>query len=430
MKIRLIIITPDYPFGERGKYKFLQDEINILNASNDYKLFDEIVIVNIKKNSSVLTGRMPINGKLLTTSNFFDSLVSYSYAFLKLFSKETYEEWKASKTLRYKTSIIRKIRKWIIFYSTYYKIDKLTKHFLKDDHINITYSYWLLEGAYTIAKWKRESRNNIALARCHGVEVRDYETYTPFRNVVDRYCDSISFVAEGKKAEYNRILSNIINGRHQEHNQYVHRLGVEAPKIDLIYKEEKDYDLYVISVSYVTQIKRIDLIIDALALIDDIRIKWVHFGNGKMLTHIKKYAETKLNKKTNIYYEFYGYIENNDLMSFYRNEYVDSIINCSDNEGIPVSLMEAMSFGIIPIARKVGGNGELVINNETGILLPEFVHPENLKEAILKVYYMKKEVDPFLMMKKRTSDYISSDYNSEANYRKFYKHMLSLVEKR
>lgn len=40
----------------------------------------------------------------------------------------------------------------------------------------------------------------------------------------------------------------------------------------------------------------------------------------------------------------------------------------SDSEGIPVSIMEAMSFGIPVIARNVGGMSEIV-NEENGLLL-------------------------------------------------------------
>ena len=47
---------------------------------------------------------------------------------------------------------------------------------------------------------------------------------------------------------------------------------------------------------------------------------------------------------------------------------MDYFINLSDSEGIPVSIMEAMSVGIPIIARDVGGNREIVTNNN-GCLL-------------------------------------------------------------
>ena len=47
----------------------------------------------------------------------------------------------------------------------------------------------------------------------------------------------------------------------------------------------------------------------------------------------------------------------------------DLFVNMSLSEGIPVSIMEAISFGIPIIATNVGGNAEIV-NDETGVLIP------------------------------------------------------------
>lgn len=47
----------------------------------------------------------------------------------------------------------------------------------------------------------------------------------------------------------------------------------------------------------------------------------------------------------------------------------DVVVNASDREGLPVSLMEAMAAGCPVVATDVGGTGELVIDNRTGILV-------------------------------------------------------------
>ena len=58
-----------------------------------------------------------------------------------------------------------------------------------------------------------------------------------------------------------------------------------------------------------------------------------------------------------------------------RND-VPELLNCSDifvlsstKEGLPLSIIEAMSAGLPVIATNVGGNSELVINGETGYLI-------------------------------------------------------------
>ena len=56
-------------------------------------------------------------------------------------------------------------------------------------------------------------------------------------------------------------------------------------------------------------------------------------------------------------------------------------INVSSTEGIPVSIMEAMSFGIPVIATAVGGTPEIV-NNENGYLLSKDPSAKELAEVI------------------------------------------------
>ena len=59
----------------------------------------------------------------------------------------------------------------------------------------------------------------------------------------------------------------------------------------------------------------------------------------------------------------------------------DFLINTSSSEGIPVSIMEAMSLGIPVIATDVGGTGEIV-NNKNGHLLPSNPTTVQISDAI------------------------------------------------
>ena len=61
---------------------------------------------------------------------------------------------------------------------------------------------------------------------------------------------------------------------------------------------------------------------------------------------------------------------------------VDFFVNTSSTEGLPVSVMEACSFGIQTIATNVGGTGEIVKDGETGFLVPADVTPDKLAETI------------------------------------------------
>jgi glycosyltransferase involved in cell wall biosynthesis len=58
-----------------------------------------------------------------------------------------------------------------------------------------------------------------------------------------------------------------------------------------------------------------------------------------------------------------------EVHAVYRSQKVDGFILLSDSEGIPVSIMEALSYGIPVIATDTGGVSEIVTDTN-GILLP------------------------------------------------------------
>lgn len=66
-------------------------------------------------------------------------------------------------------------------------------------------------------------------------------------------------------------------------------------------------------------------------------------------------------------------------------------INVSSSEGLPVSIMEACSFGIPIIATNVGGTAEIVQAGVNGILLKEQFETEVLKQAILRFAGMERQ---------------------------------------
>lgn len=137
----------------------------------------------------------------------------------------------------------------------------------------------------------------------------------------------------------------------------------------------------IVSCSRVEPVKRVDKIVEALSLLENknMKIEWAHIGDGSGYEELKEKAKKSL---SSIKYIFFGNMKNEDVMKLYANQPFDLLINVSSSEGLPVSIMEAISFGIPCVGTDVGGTSEIVIDGVTGKLIPEEFDVGSLAEVI------------------------------------------------
>ena len=95
----------------------------------------------------------------------------------------------------------------------------------------------------------------------------------------------------------------------------------------------------------------------------DIPIHWVHIGDGPERVNIEALISQINNPKIKVL--LLGQLPNEEVLHYYETHPVDLFINVSSFEGIPVSIMEAMSRGIPVAATPVGGIPEIV-NQDNG----------------------------------------------------------------
>mgnify|MGYP001773361438 CR=1 FL=1 len=110
-------------------------------------------------------------------------------------------------------------------------------------------------------------------------------------------------------------------------------------------------------------------------------------GEGELRTEVEKQVvELGLSDRV----RFLGFLSHDQLLELYRKKEVDAVIlpsvDLGDglNEGIPVSLIEAMSYGIPVISTNTGGIPEL-LQDGAGLLVPD-KDPKALAEAIQTLY--------------------------------------------
>ena len=283
----------------------------------------------------------------------------------------------------------------------------------------VFYSYWLYTQAYTACLLRKWFPNSTAISRAHGFDVyefRNKRNNLPMRKYLFENLDAVYPVSEdGKK---------YIEGKYEFQPRIlkVKRLGTR----DYGFKEKIRNDCFrIVTCSYIFPLKRLHLLIEALSKTPDLPLEWIHFGDGELYDEIKMLADRSL--KQNITYTFMGQVPNSDLMSWYQENDCHLFINVSETEGCPVSIMEALSFGIPLIVCDSGGSGETVENGKNGILLDKYFELEALVDAITKFYYMAKtntaEYDAF---RKSAREYWSDNFRAERTYTAFKEEILAL----
>lgn len=106
-------------------------------------------------------------------------------------------------------------------------------------------------------------------------------------------------------------------------------------------------------------------------------IRFILVGNGPMETYLKQMVE-KLGLDKVIKFE--GFVSHEKIFEYYQKSTI--YVLPSYYEGLPTTLLEAMSSGIASIATNVQGNSELINDGDNGLLVDP-KKPEKLAEKIL-----------------------------------------------
>ncbi len=252
----------------------------------------------------------------------------------------------------------------------------IKKNLISNDKKYVIYSYWQNNAALAATMIGKENNNCKSICRAHGGDLyayRNSDNYLSYRTYISKYIDRLYFISQDG---YN-YQSNLLNNKYESFE--IAKLGTEKYFNNI--KNNLHSNAYIIvSCSNIIPLKRLNLIIEALSLCES-KINWIHFGDGSSADFIKTLAKEKLDKKENIVYKFMGYTPNEDIHRYYAENKVDLFINVSESEGVPVSIMEAMSYDIPVIATNVGGTAELV-NNSCGCLLNKDCTPKQISDAI------------------------------------------------
>lgn len=294
---------------------------------------------------------------------------------------------------------------------------KLRKYLRRCGSADVIYCYWNDAQAYAACMLKKEGLVGEVVTRMHGFDLyeeRRVNSYMPLKRQFISQFDKVFVLS---KAAENYVLKRY---RADPETVKVRPLAVPIP--ERMASRSPHGEVSIVSVSFCVGVKRIDKIIDALEIAAQhhptITFFWNHIGGGPLLDQLKSHAARVLAPLKNINFNFRGTLTRDEVRHFYLFEMVDCILNASESEGMPVSIMEAMSFGVPAIAPDIGGISDL-INSETGMLLRSAATPDDIATAIGALIE-----GPEGEIRARARLKMEESYNAAINYRCFVNEVL------
>jgi glycosyltransferase involved in cell wall biosynthesis len=277
-------------------------------------------------------------------------------------------------------------------------------------HDAIFYDFWFENSTLALAVLRDIGVVNCALSRAHRFDLYDFGPAAalgrvPFREFKAECLDAVFAISEGG-ADY---LRRKVGPSGQKIR--LARLGVPLPSS---YPQTPADPPLVVSCSTLVPRKQVRLIPAVLRACDR-RLHWVHFGDGPERGDVETAAASLPDSVT---WELRGWVDNAEIIDFYARHPVSVFLSLSMSEGVPVSMMEAQSFGVPIVALAVGGVPEIV-QAETGALLSPDSSTEVIAEALAEAFSGRFDAD-------RIRSLFTSRFDASVNYDAFADSLLSL----
>ncbi len=258
-------------------------------------------------------------------------------------------------------------------------------------------------------KEKVKEANIKIIIRFHRTDLYEYTNndYAPLRKFIFEEADQLIAISE----DGYRYL----NAKYPGYSAKIHlsRLGVFNHGLNPYHYSGK---YTIVSTSFVTSVKRVNLILEALKKCKH-TITWHHFGDGPLFERLKELA---VDLPENITVDLKGFVKNSELIEFYKKTSVDLFMNVSSSEGLPVSIMEALSFGIPVIATDAGGTSEIV-DADTGKLIPVNITTDELSTEIET--FLTQLKDNYQQFRENARKKFELKLEAQSNYTDFYREL-------
>lgn len=259
------------------------------------------------------------------------------------------------------------------------------------DRVTI-YSYWFFTGAALGGMLRRRElagHEVRVVARAHAYDVDEADAprgYVPSRRYVMEAVDRVYPISEYAAGFLRRRFPQA-GGRVE-----VARLGVPASSAPLRHKPQEGEPFAIVSCSHTAPYKRVGLVLETVAELArrGREVTWTHVGESdpERLEVLRCRAQELMPQ---VPVTFTGHMPNEEVRRLYATSPFACFLNCSDGEGVPVSVMEAQSAALPVVATAAGGTGEIVRDGVNGRLVPVEVDAAQVADAVESVMDLGEE---------------------------------------
>ena len=394
LKKTIYVFTSSFPCDEHGEM-YLWDELLYLAKAFDAVYFlpqnGTFSIKSLPENCFVISPPK-INTQKVSISIFLQA-IKWVFNDFNLLVKQKL----VSKLFIYNYSLLKQLILKANYYSSIIKNSHSENVYL--------YAYWFSDYATIAALVKQNLPQAIAISRAHGFDVFENQTeynFIPFRKLQFKYIDSVFSVS---KAGANHLK---INNKPFEKKISSSYLGTSNHTNNL---NPVSDTFQIASCSIIRDVKRLHLMVDILKHIE-IPVTWHVIGNGPDFENLKK-AVTLL--PNHIEVVFYGLLSKQEIELFYKTTAINLFISLSSSEGLPVSMMEAQSYGIPIMSTNVGGCNE-ICNDKTGFLIEPNFDARVVSNRIIDFSYSSKNTNEF---HEKCRKHWENHFNADVNYNEF-----------
>lgn len=391
MRKTLYLFTTWFPYSNIETY--LETEIEILS-----KKFNKIYIIPI--NIKGTARNLPPNCEVLDLHSKvkYTPIVFHLFDLIRIYMREyIHTEYKWD-YLRKCMSAIKSIYNAKVYATALH--DVLNRD---QNSTPVFYTYWFYHWALVCSVATYKGYIPSYFSRAHLVDLYELNSKINFTNFKLKHIKKL-FLISNHGQEYFVQHYPRYQSKYEKHY-----LGTMSSNI-INQKKEILSDYTIVSCSAVRPVKKVDKIFKVINELN-FPLKWIHFGSGPLFDELQSMV---LNNRSHIEVELKGHISNFELLKFYATHHVDLFINLSEEEGLPVSIMEAQSFGIPVLATDVFATSEAVVNG-TGVLVKT---DEDIYQISKKIEELRERLTSGEITPTKIIEHWNLMFNAEKNYQK------------